>query len=273
MSSKELETTQGTNVALPEDVQALLAQQEEEFEEGLFTTPILKIGQPLTREVQNDQAEAGEFINTLTGDGLGDKIGFIVAYYHKGRLAVDDDGRTYVAFQDTIPEQWEDFVGEEFVGTPFTEYPDAEEQFKARVNRKEIAWGSGPAVSTTHNFTGLAIVPAVEGEEDDRQPVRLSLKRTDMPSVRKLMTIKRAVLRNRPFWDIVFDLSTEKNTYGKGSAFNLAVKQGRATDAVEREEATALAQAVIAGRTVDNFASDSAQDAPVEPDAKGGLEV
>src|SRR5690349_14744664 len=118
-------------VATPEELQLLQEQQASEFDSDLLQTPILKIGQPLTREVSNGDAEAGEFINTLTGEGLGDSLGFIVSYYQKGRFAVDrDTNRAYVAFGATIPDAWEDLVGAEFVGTRFDEHPDAEETYK-----------------------------------------------------------------------------------------------------------------------------------------------
>lgn len=268
--------TGGTDLLSPEELAALQAQQEAEFDSDLFQTPILKIGQPLTREVQSEQAEAGEFINTLTGEGLGDKLGFVVAFYQKGRFAADrDTGRAYVAFGDTIPEAWGDLVGESFVGTPFTEYPDAEEKYKERVNAKEIEWGKGPLVSTTHNFTGLAIASPVEGsdEEPELQPVRLSLQRTNMPAVRKLLTLKKASLRNRPFWDKVFDLSTEKKQFDRGSAHLLNVKLGRDTTPDEKAAAVELAQAVAAGRVSDNQTAAATADKPVEPDAKGGLGI
>lgn len=255
------------------ELEQLQAQQEQEFDNDLFQTPILKIGQPLTREVQAEQAEPGEFINTLTGDALGDKLGFIIAFYQKGRFAADrDSGRAYVAFGDTIPEAWEPLVGEEFVGTPFAEYPDAEERYKARVNAKEIEWGKGPLVSTTHNFTGLAIVAGPEGsdEPDELQPVRLSLQRTNMPAVRKLLTLKKASLRNRPFWDKVFDLGTEKRNFDRGAAHLLTVRLGRDTTAEERLAAVELAQAVVQGRVSANDAAG--EDKPVEPDSKGGAD-
>lgn len=270
------ETNAGTDLAVSQaELDALLAQQEAEIGDDLVQTPILKIGQPLTKEVQAEEAEAGEFIDTLTGEGIGTKIGFIVAYYQQGRFAADrDSGRAYVAFGTTIPDSWADLVGEDFVGTPFDQYPDAEEQYKSRVNKKEIEWGKGPLVSTTHNFTGYAVVPSVDPDgEDELHPVRLSLQRTNMPSVRKLLTLRKAVLRGKPFWDMVFDLGTEKKQFDRGAAHLLTVKPGRATTPEERQQACELAMAVAAGRVVDNQASDAAADAPVEPEAKGGLGI
>lgn len=259
-----------------QELEALQRAQESEFDAGDFQTPILKIGQPLTREVQDEQAEAGEFINTLTGDGLGDKIEYIIAFYQKGRFAADrDSGRAFVAFGESIPEAWADLVGDQFVGTPFSEYPDAEETFKERVNAKEIEWGKGPLVSTTHNYTGLVIVPAIEGsdEPDELQPVRLSLQRTNMPAVRKINSLKRMSLRNKPFWDKSFEFSTYRKSFNQGTAFLLNAKLGRETTAEERGMAAELAQAVVAGRVRSNDEKAAAADAPAEPDAKGGLEV
>jgi hypothetical protein len=115
----------------------------------------------------------------------------------------------------------------------------------------------------------------VEGsdEPDELQPVRLSLQRTNMPAVRKILTLKKASLRNRPFWEKVFDLSTYKKEFNQGDAHLLAVKLGRDTTAEEREQAVELAQAVAAGRVSDNAASAAEGDKPVEPDAEGGLAV
>lgn len=256
-----------------EELDALLAQQDAEFSDEPLSTPIIKIGQGLTREVQDGNAEAGEFIDSLSGEGLGDAIGFITAYYQPGRFAADrDTGRAYVAFQDTIPETWADLVGEQWVGTAFVEHPDAEETYKERVNAKEIEWGKGPLISTTHNFTGFAIVPSVDPDgEDELRPARLSLQRTNNSAVRDWKTMKRTRLRGKPFWDKVFDLSTVKKSYARGVAFNLKVAVGRDTTPAEREQAVELCRAVAAGRVVDNSASNP--EAAVAPDANGGLGV
>lgn len=253
------------------DIQSILDAQNEEIDNDLLQTPLLKIGQPLTREVQDEQAEAGEFINTAIGEGIGNKVEFIVAYYQKGRFAADrDTNRSYAANgTDVIPAHWADLVGEEFVGTRFDEYPDAEEQFKKRVNAKEIQWGKGPLISTTHVFTGLALVEDIETHEVELQPVRLSLQRTNVPAVRKWMNLRATKLRNKPFWEKTWLLETEKNSYDKGMAYNLKVKLGRSTEADEKEAAVALAHAVLAGRVVDNAEKDV--EPTVEPDAKGGL--
>jgi hypothetical protein len=269
--------TQEDNLPLsPEELEALRAQQEAEYDDEGLSVPILKIGQPLTREVQNEQAEAGEFINTLSGEGLGTKVEFVAAYYQKGRFAADrESGRAYVAFGSTIPAHWADLVGDEFVDTPFDEYPDAEEMYKERVNRKEIPWGKGPLVSTTHNYTGLVIPAAVEGDDEvpEPQPVRLSLQRTNVPAHRRIRQLHRSLGRSKNLWDIVFELGTEKKTFDRGASHLLTVKIGRQPTAEERAAAAELAVFTAAGRVSDNSASDSATDKPVEPDAQGGLAV
>ncbi len=259
---------------------ALRSSQDEEMSGERINVPILKIGQPLTKEVQNPNspAQAGDFINTLTGDSLGTELEFIIAYYNKGRFAVQrKTNRAFVAFGDLIPEAWADLVGESFVGTRFDQYADAEEQYKERVNRKEIAWESGPLISTTHNYTGLARVQL--RDEDDQlldefelQPVRLSLQRTNMPAVRKINDLKKMQLRDpKMFWSRVFELSTKLKPFPSGSAYLLEPRLGRATTGEEQEAAIEVALAVQAGRVSDNQDGDSAVDAKVEPAAKGGI--
>jgi hypothetical protein len=246
----------------------LFDAQENEFSDDAVQTPILKIGQPLTKEVQAEQAEPGEFINTLTGEGLGTEIPFVIAYYQPGRFMADrETNKAFVAFGDTIPEGWADAVGEQFVGTRFDQHPDAEEVYKERVNNKEIEWGKGPAISTTHNYTGLVIV------EDELQPVRLSLQRTNMPAVRKINSLKKMSLRDKPFFYRVFDLKTERKAFARGTAFLLVPSLGRETTDEERMAALELAKAVRAGRVQDNQTGESAVDKATAPDAKGGLGV
>lgn len=241
-----------------EEYTDLIEGQEEEFSDDSLQIPILKIGQPLTREVQAEQAEPGEFINTLTGDGLGNELTFIVAYYQQGRFAADrETNKAYVAFGDVIPDAWEPLLGAQFVGTRFDEHPDAEEVYKERVNNKEIEWGKGPLVSTTYNFTGFVVLPdEVVGEDaeitDRLMPVRLSLQRTGKKAADKIKTLKRAVLRNRPYWEQVISLRSDEREFGRNSAYIVdpnAVRFTRQTTAEEKALASQLALAVIHGRT------------------------
>jgi hypothetical protein len=269
--------TAGTDLAVAREaeLEALRAQQDQEFDNEPISIPLLKIGESLTREVQDDNnpAQAGDFINSLTGEPVGKSVQFIIAYYQKGRLATDKKtNRTYVAFGETIPEQWKDFVGESFVGTPFAEYADAEEQYKERANSGAIEWGSGPPISTTYNYTGLALVPV--RDEDDQptdevelQPCRLSLKRANTASHKKM-----SLRPPKMFWDRVFVLSLEKKSFTAGAAHILKASLGRPTTDEEKQMAIELATAVAAGRVHDNQA-DSEADARVAPDAKGGLAV
>lgn len=248
-------------------LESLLAQQEEEFGSDLVTVPILKVGQDLTAEVKRGDAERGDFINALTGESYGNAVSFIVSYYQQGRFAATKDGRAYVAFSSTIPDAWEDLVGKEWVGQPFSEYPEAEERFKAAVNAKERQWESGPTVSTTHNFTGLALIPGLDPEDEQPMlPVRLSLKRTDVPAAKKFISLKK-MLRLKAFWDMAFDLTTAPKQSGRHESFIVQVKAGRPTTDEERLVAVQLAQDVAAQRV--QAAGDDA-DKPAEPETPEG---
>lgn len=240
-----------------------------------MSTPILKVGQALTKEVTEGDAVAGEFINTLTSEGLGTTVEFVNAYYNRGRFASDrETNRAFVAYESTIPDHWADLLGEKYVGTPFSEHPDAEEEFKRACNAKERDWGKGPLISTTHNFTGLVLVET--GEEDEPislQPARLSLKRTDVPAAKKILTLQRLTLRGKPPWDIVLRLSTIRKASGEYSSFVINpsdLKKVRDTTSEEKELASQLALAAAQGR-VKSVGDDT--DVATAPASRGGLDV
>lgn len=268
-----VKSDENTDVVAVEEAAAALADaQAAEFEGLQVQTPILKLCQGLTKEVKDGDAEAGDFLNTLSGDSLGPEVEFIAAAFQKGRSASLKDGRYFVAIaQDIIPESWEDVVGPEFVGTRFDEYPDAEEQFKARVNRKEIEWGSGPQITTTYNFTGHVIVPALEGsdEEDERQPVRIAFQRTTKSAADRIVQLFR-MSRQKALWDQTYRLKSKEKPFGRNTAYIVEVTKGRATEPDERLEAAELATATFGGRVKE---VGNGAETKVAPDAKGGLGV
>lgn len=212
----------------PEEA-AVLAAQAAQYDGIELVVPLLKIGQALTREVQDGEADAGEYIESLTGAVLGTEVEFVVASFHQGRFyAPKDSGRTYVASGDIVPDSWSP---DPHVGRPFSEHPDAEEQFKAAVNAGDREWGKGPPIQTTLNFTGAIV--------DNEVPVRLSLKSTHVKVGRKWVTLIRTL---RAPWDNVFELGTARVTNKAGQAsFSPTVKKGRATTPDERSAALVLA--------------------------------
>lgn len=262
MTSTELDT------ARQAEIDALTQAQDEEFSDTAIQVPILKLTQGLTKEVKEGDVEAGEFFNTLTSESYGNKVEVIIADVQRGRAASEKGGRYYVAIaQDTIPESWKDKVGEEFVGTPFAEYPDAEEIYKKRVNAGEIEWGSGPEISTTYNYTCL-VVPSAPVDSDDEEttlmPVRIAFLRSTKKAHDKIQTLKKAALRGKPFWSVTFDLEAVPKSFGRNDAFVVNVKKGRKTTPEEQQEAIDLALNSRAGRV---SANDVAEDdaAPTGP--------
>lgn len=257
------------------DIEALIAQQEDDLGDVNVQVPILKLAQALTKEVKEGDAEPGDFVNTLTGESYGPNVEFVVAYFQRGRAASAENGRYFVSIaSDVIPESWAELVGEDYVGTRFDEYPDAEEQYKKRVNAKEIEWGKGPQISTTYNYTGLVIPPALEGDEDvEPMPVRISFQRSTKPAHDKLMTLKKATLRNKAFWDVAFDFTSATKSFGRNDSFVINVKKSRDTTDQEKLLAVEVAQAVVGGRIQDNAEAAEAGSKPVEPDSAGGLAV
>lgn len=265
----------GSDIAEYSDVEKeLLAQQDEAYAGLRLTLPLLKIGQALTTEVQDGEAEAGDYINALTGESLGSSIEFIVAVFQKGRFRSVDGGGTYVVVDENIvPETWTDDDDLPFIGRPFYEHPDAEEQFKARVNAKEIPWGSGPPIQTTFNFTGLVL-----GHDS---AVRLSLKSTHVKAANRWLNLIQGL--SKAPWDIVYDLGTRQDENASKQKFYVpTVKRSRFTEAAERQSAVELAQRVRGGNvevagedagTGKEAARKASEKAEREAQAAGGLGV
>lgn len=248
---------------ISDEEQALIAANQAEVDPNNFIIPILKLAQPLTDEVTSGKARPGEFVLGLTGESFEPPIEIVVAGKGKGRFRPGRDGtRTLVAYnQPLVPENWTD---DPFIGKPFSEHPDAEEQYSAAVDRKEFEWGSGPPIQTTFNFTGLIVGSDV--------PVRLSLRRTSAPTAKKWETLLDAVLNSR-YWDKVFIVGSEQQKNSKGAYYTATVELGRKTTAEEKQKAIKLAQALRQNR-VQTVGEEGSDDGPtVEPDAKGGLEV
>lgn len=247
----------------------LAAQNTDEIDSSDIQIPLLKVGQPLTQEVADGDARPGEFINALTREGLGDEIDFVVSGYQKGRFFHGDRANNRRARKaygvKNVP--WQD---DPFYGQPFTEHPDAEEQYAKRVNNKEIEWGKGPSISTTFDFTGF-VVP--EDPDEEPIPVCLSLMRTNRRAAQKWVTILQAVLRGK-YWDSVFHLTTERTANDKGNYYTVNVKQGRKTTPAERQRALQLALILRQRADSVQIVGEDDESAPkAEPDAAGGMGV
>lgn len=216
-----------------------------------LVVPVLKVCQSLTAEVVEGDAKPGDFINSLTQENFGNEVEFVVAAYQKGRFFSDKEtGRSYAAIGSIAPDSWP----EEYAGRVFAEIDDAEESFRDLVNAEKIEWGTGPKISTTHNFIGFAAGSEV--------PVRLSLMRTNNGAARKLKTMLRF---SAAPWDQTFILKTESQRSSRNEPYqSLVVKQGSKTTAEQREMAVAIALAVKGDRVTSGDA-DALEDAPVKP--------
>jgi hypothetical protein len=258
-----------TELAQHELEASLAGQNQEEVDSSDLQIPLLKIGQPLTNEVTEGDASAGEFINALTREGLGDEVDFVVAGYQKGRFFHGDraNGRRARKAYGIKNVPWRD---DPHFGEPFTEHPDAEEVYSARANAGEIEWGKGPKISTTYDFTGYVISGL--GEDEKPIPVCLSLMRMNTKAAKKWATLLQAVLRGR-YWDAVFHLTTERVSNAQGTFYVVNIKQGQKTTPEEKQRALGLAQ-VLRSRAVSVVGDEDGDGKPAaEPDAAGGMAV
>lgn len=253
-------------VQYEEESQELLQAARAELQsEGPVNVPILKLAQPMTKEVTDGDAKGGDFINVETGENHGPEIDFVVAGFEKGRWKTDErTQQVFLAFSQTVPESWR---GDPYIGKPFSEHPDAEEQFKAAVNAKERDWGKGPPISTTYNFWGYVLGSDI--------PVRFTLMRSQA----KVGDGWRSKLLWSPApWDRVWHLSTEARENKSGKRYYaVKVEQGPKTSPEDRQRAVQLAQARLKGRAQlvgDETAVSDEPGAPSAPPSNdGGLDV
>lgn len=268
-NSTEVSKTEKTELAEQEALEAqLAADNKAEADQSDFQIPLLKIGQALTEEVSSGDAVAGEFINSLTGEGLGTEIEFIVSGYNKGRFDHGDraEGKRARKAYGVRNVPW---VDDPFVGQPFTEHPDAEEKYSDRVNAGEIQWGKGPRISTTFDFTGFVLG---EHAGDNPIPVCLSLMRMNRRQARKWVTLLDAGLGGR-YWDAVFTLTTERQTGDQGNYYTINVRQTRKPTPEEKGIAVRFASQIRNSSVEVVGESDEAKPATAPKRPAGAMEV
>lgn len=254
--SQELEPAQIAELAQ----QALAGTDDKDV-----VLPVVKLTQGQSREVQNDKAEIGHYINTLTGEDYGGSVELVVVSAYKGRFLSDDNDDVYVASGEVAPKNWP----EEYAGKHFADIPVAEEQWKLRSNANEIEWGKGPVIETTHNFIGFR-------PEEPALPLRISLKSTSAKAGKVLNTLLR--VSGAP-WDNTYVLSADRTQNAKEQIYHVAkVAQGRQTTAEERQNGIKLFTTIRDSQVVyegdDSLASDGPAQAARKPAGQGeGLEV
>lgn len=252
-ATKELESLQSEADALADEFRADLTRDE-------FTVPMLVLVQATSKNPP-EGSNPGDFVNALTGENYGKSIEFVVAAQHKGRFYTEGKGgRAYSAQGPIVPNHWP----EKYRGQNFADLPDAEEQYRERVNSKEISWESGPPIATTHNFVGVVV-----GHED--VPVRLSLMKAATPAANKLKALLRIP---RAPWDKAVTIESERVQNRNNEPYqNVKVELGRETEAAERLAAVKVAQGVKAQNA--RYAGDESLEEARENAAKreGSLDL
>lgn len=246
----DTKTTDLATTVSPEE-QALIAASQADIDADDLVVPHLKLVQGTTKDVP-DGVLPGQFLNALTGQGYEAPVEFLVAGFRKGRFGVDEDENLLASgFGDTCLCH----------DLPFPDCPNAEEQWRAAVNREEKEWGSGPPISTTYNFFGYV--------GDDEVPVRLSLMRTGAPMAKKWLTMMRFL---PAFWDVRFSLDTKLIEKGRNKYYVPEIKQAGKATPEQRQLAVGLATALASDR-VKTQPDGLDEDAPAKPDPGKGLGV
>jgi hypothetical protein len=248
----ELATTDSTALEpLSAEEEALVASVKGKFDRKDMILPQIRLAAALSRSVQDGDAKAGDFVNTLTGENYGTSFPLVIVDYFKGRLFNDDSTNdTYVTMDEIAPDNWP----AQYAGQPFVDIPDAEEQYREWANQDGNEWAGGPPIVTTHNYVGF-----VADETALDIPVRLSIKKTSTPTARKINTLLDV---SRAPWDKVFQIESVGRE-AKGHKFHIVeAKIERAADADERRKAVELATALQSATVKLHGDGDEPKSAP-----------
>lgn len=245
---QELEKIQEQEQGLVDSFNAGIGDDEQDL-----VIPILKVGQALTQEVQDEEAKPGDLINSLTGENHGTIVEFVVSGFEKGRFRTNEDGDVICTGREGACPCHD---------TAYEDCPDSEEQYRAAVKRGDKEWGKGPPCATTYNFTGT--IPGTD------MPVRLSLMRSSAKAAKKLLTMLRF---SRAPWDQVFQVETKTAQNKAGKQYHtVAIKQVRKTENDERQRAVALATA-LQQQSVNVVGSQDDEAAPgPRPEREEGID-
>jgi len=245
-----------------EQEQALATSALAAVDTGKLVFPVVKLTQQLTKEVTSGDVESGHFLNALTGEDYGTSVDLVICHYYKGRFySPRDEDQSYVANGAVAPSSWP----EKYANQAFADLPDAEENFRARVNAGEEQWGSGPPITTTHNYIGY--VP-----ENPDLPVRLSLMRSSAPAADKINTL--LLFGGGTPWAKVIHLEAKSRSDKQDRPyFVVQASQAGATDADQRERAQELAR-LAQERSAELPAEGEESGKAAKPDKPaGGLDV
>ena len=210
---------------------ALASKVRGKVDTASLKVPLVKLAQALTNEVQAKRAEAGTFINSVTGESYGDSFEFIIADTFQGRFA-RIKGEGYNAQGPVVPDNWPP----QYAGQAFADLDDAEENFKAAVNAGKQEFGHGPPISTTHNYVGLIVGDDFEerAAENRLLPVRVSLMRKNAKAAQ---TIDYLLLTWPAPWARLVKLTAVGDKNDEGAFFVAQASEGETATTAQRSAA------------------------------------
>ena len=257
--SEELSTKDSQEIA--ERGEAVAAGALAGIDRTKLQLPLIKMAQPGSNEVSDGEAEAGTFINSLTGENYGETVEVVICHAFEGRFySPDDEQQVYVASGPVAPDNWPD----QFAGKRFADIAEAHEQWSRRSNDPEDShqWGSGPPIQTTHNYVGFRA-------EEPSLPVRVSLKGTSSKTASKIDSL--LVFAGQP-WNATIKLGAARRESRKGKPyFVVTAEQGRQTTAEERERGIELS--TLSQEAEHRYTGDAQEKRTAPAPSGGGMDV
>lgn len=172
--------------------------------------PRIRLLQPVSSDVTDGIASAGQFMNSVTGEVFPEDLHVLIFTHFKSRVYFDPDGNGVLCLS---PDGIE---GSEFGACADCEYP----KWKDRVP---------PPCALVHNYPCYVLnAGAIEGTP---LPIALSFMKTSTKAARKLNTM--VAVSHRSWFDFIFKVSSIKTKNDKGTYFVMEIEKLR--DASEQE--------------------------------------
>lgn len=269
--SEELSTTTSTDLENPESLAAAEAALAAEGKSALTAfgavTSRLDVRQSMSKNVP-DGIALGDFYNTITGVGYGNRIEFLTIEAHKGRFLGSKrspDGKTYAAGDEQIvPSYWP----EQYRGKVFSELPEAHERYSEAVDAGEIQWDKGPAIIDSYNFIGF-VIGSANGGEVEPFPVKFSIRASNGAN-RRAANKAGTLLRALPnLWSKALLFASDEDRNKGGDEFFSIVTEGYGREPEVRERKAAV-EAALFQRTIGFIDPERVQRAEGAGDTTSG---
>lgn len=223
--------------ALPALNNGELIVGQENVETEDIVIPRVRLLQPISPEVVDRKGNAGDFINSMTGETL-KEMDILIFWYLKSRLlfnrALPGGNNEGIACRSVDGKVSLD--GKKCGGCPATMWDTLTEE-----QRRQGQKSRGPECDTVHNFPCLIL-----NSNTPELPISLSLRRTSANQAKQLISLVKLSRIN--WWNTIFRVTSKLTRNDRGAFYVYEVKTARPATEDERKKGEMFYRGLATGR-------------------------